>query len=634
MKIIPKYFVGGVSVTTPILPSVAQAIEQQQTSARKDSDSESGSKKSYIEQIFDTKAKMLPSDAQALAALATSVGELEASPAFQNLSKPQQFAAIYRKYITMHSAATNAQEGWTEAQKHILNNGGSEEAAFTPDGYMFVHENGSQEISLINPNKFNRKQDIPVTNAELLYLRANDPKMAFNDKVLVSLTAATSMKEIRDMITQTVQKLGDLSTESEHYVNPRTASSKEALEELAKAHISQSDILNMDPDTLIKVKVKNKDNENQIKLIIKTVEAQLNPQQRALLQLRAKELGGKTTAESIITEYLYSMYKAEQSFTLDIDTTKTASGSSKSSKSGSEKEESLDSTTMPPVVEWMAGRGEVSMQRISNGSRGSLFAPANDMPITHGGHPSGTMNLFELATSDYAGALILENATVGGAVIPEMKRQHVLVDGNAIYNIPLPVDQEALDRNIIRPDFEAMDRFSAAWKELKSMGIDGSPTGDAEKDKINAAKINQVMQKYQLPGLYAGIRNGVPVLNLTNYRRFGVLNGYVDAAVLGNNATFNSALTKIEDDDADALLKLFKAHYKGYKGKEGFWSGPELYKAAIYIPIRKNYLNAYAGSGKGVNAGESADITRRIYDTEERQQNPREFQKETLLVNY
>ena len=632
MRVIPKYFVGGVSVTTPILPSVAQAIEQQQQAAQKSSDSESGSKKSFIEQIFDPKAQMLASDATMMASLAGSVGELEASPAFQGLNKAQQFAQIYKKYITMSSMARSNYENLMSAKQHILNNGAAEEAAFTTDGHMFVHQGGDERISIIHPSQFNRKEDIPVTNAELLYLRANDPKMAFNDVALTSLTAATSMKEIRDIIDDATARLNTITTENEHFINPSAPNSKEALQELAAANITQDDITSMDIGTLLKVKLKDSNNRQAIAYAIKSVEAQLNPQQRALLQLRAKEIGGKTTAESIIVEYINSMLKSEQSFTLGFEKTAAASSTSSKSKTGSGKEESLDDTNLPPVVEWMAGRGEINMHRISNGSRGSLFAPGNEMTITHGNRPSGIMNLYELGTSSFAGALKLDQATVGGVKINMAKRQHVLVDGNAIYNIPLPVDQSVLDQNIIRPDFQAMDRFSAAWKELKSMGVDGNSPEDA-------AKINQVLQSYNLPVLYIGIRNGEPIINLTNYRRFGVINGYVDGAVLGDGVQFNQALTKVEGNEAEALLKQFKAHYKGYKGGErggifGFFTDPDLYKAAIFIPIRSSYVNAYAGSGQNLDAGESSDIIRRENDLETRPYREQNYKEDRFNTQY
>ena len=632
MRVIPKYFVGGVSVTTPILSSVAQAIEQQQQAAQKSSDSESGSKKSYIEQIFDPKAQMLASDATMMASLAESVGELEASPIFQSKSKAQQFATVYKRYITMSSMARSNYENLMSAKQHILNNGASEETAFTTDGHMFVHQGGEERISIIHPSQFNRKEDIPVTNAELLYLRANDPKMAFNDVALTSLTAATSMKEIRDIIDHAVKNLGSEDSETEHFINPMLPNNEEALKELAKANITQSDIQNMDIGTLLKVKVKDKSNAKHLLLAIRKIETQLNPQQRALLQLRAKEIGGKTTAESIIAEYINSMLNTEHSFTLGFEKTATASANSSKSKTGNGKEESLDDTNLPPVVEWMAGRGEINMHRISNGSRGSLFVPGNEMTITHGNQPSGIMNLYELGTSSFAGALKLDQATVGGIPINMAKRQHVLVDGNAIYNIILPVDQAALTQNIIRPDFEAMDRFNAAWKELKAMGIDGSKPE-------HATKINQVFQSYNLPGVYVGIRNGEPVIDVTQYRRFGVIDGYVDGAVLGDNATFNSALEKVEGNEAEALLKQFKAHYKGYKGNErggfmGLFTDPDLYKAAVFIPVRDSYVNAYAGSGRNLSAGESADIIRRENDLETRPQRRQSFQPDRINTQY
>ena len=456
--------------------------------------------------------------------------------------------------------------------------------------------------------------------------------MAFNDVALTSLTAATSMKEIRDIISDATARLNTITTENEHFINPSAPNGQEALQELAAANITQDDITSMDVGTLLKVKLKNSSNRNAIAYAIKSVEAQLNPQQRALLQLRAKEIGGKTTAESIIVEYINSMLKSEQSFTLGFEKTATASSTSSKSKTGSGKEESLDDTNLPPVVEWMAGRGEINMHRISNGSRGSLFVPGNEMTITHGNQPSGIMNLYELGTSSFAGALKLDQATVGGVQINMAKRQHVLVDGNAIYNMILPVDQAALAQNIIRPDFEAMDRFNAAWKELKAMGIDGSRPE-------HAAKINQVFQSYNLPGIYVGIRNGEPTIDVTQYRRFGVIDGYVDGAVLGDGATFNSALTKVEGNEAEALLKQFKAHYKGYKGNErggfmGLFADPDLYKAAVFIPIRDSYVNAYAGSGRNLSAGESSDIIRRENDLEALPQRRQSFQPDRTNIQY
>ena len=633
MKIIPKYLVGGVSVTTPILPSVAQAIEQSNAQKSSDSDSSSGSKKSYIEQIFDTKAKMLASDAAVMGQLASSVGDLEASPVFQGMSKSQQFAAVYNQYITKASMAQTNYENLLSAKDHIIKNEASGEAAFSNDGYMFVHRDGDQEVSMIHPSQFNRKKDIPVTNAELLYLRANNPKFAFNDKITTSLISATSMKEIRDIIGAATAKLNSITTENEHFVNPYAPNSKEALQELAAANITQEDLTSMDVGTLLKVKLKNSNNRQAIAFAIKSVEAQLTPQQRALLQLRAKEIGGKTTAESIIVEYINSMLSSETSFTIGLETTKSGGKGSGSGGSGNGKEESLDNTVLPPVVEWMAGRGHIEMHRISNGSRGSLFVPGNEMTITKGGGPAGIMNLFELGESSFAGALKLSQATVGGVTVDLAKRQHIIVDGNEIVNMPLPIDQAALAQNIVRPDFEAMDRFSTAWRELKSMGIDGNNPAD-----IN--KINQVLQKYQLPGLYVGIKNGAPVINLTQYRRFGVINGFVDGAVLGDNAVFNSALTKVEGNEADALLKQFKNHYKGYKGNErggfifGWGAVPDLYKAAIFIPIRDSYVNAYAGSGTNLNAGQSSDIIRREYDLQNRQQNPVKIQNDFYGAQY
>jgi hypothetical protein len=62
--------------------------------------------------------------------------------------------------------------------------------------------------------------------------------MAFNDVALTSLTAATSMKEIRDIISDATARLNTITTENEHFINPSAPNSKEALQELAAANIT------------------------------------------------------------------------------------------------------------------------------------------------------------------------------------------------------------------------------------------------------------------------------------------------------------------------------------------------------------------------------------------------------------
>ena len=95
-----------------------------------------------------------------------------------------------------------------KAKDHLISSGAAEEIALTSEGYVFVRD--GEDINLVPFTKFNPAKHIPITNAELTNLRANDPRFGFNDKVTASLMGATSMKEIREVITQSVAHLGSI----------------------------------------------------------------------------------------------------------------------------------------------------------------------------------------------------------------------------------------------------------------------------------------------------------------------------------------------------------------------------------------------------------------------------------------
>ena len=632
MKVIPKYFVGGVQVNIPSETPVVTA-DYVKSGSSKSSDGESGSKKSYLEQIFDPKAKMLASDATVMASLAAQAGRLEASPGFSALSKPQQFAAIYGQYITRATMAQTNYETLKEAKDKMISNGAAQEAAITSEGLLLVHKNGDSEISIIRPSEFNPSKDVSVTNAELTNLRANNPQFAFNDKIMSTLMGATSMKEIRDIINTTTARLKSSTGEIEYYVNPLADRDDSALQALAEAHITEEDLKTMDLGTLLKRKVKTKDNIEQIQSALKAIFGQFTPQQKALLQLRAKEFGGKASAETMVLEYLASMREYEKSITLDIEHTFNSGNAEARSRRLKEMEGSgksaFDKQQMPDAAAFVAEYGEVSEHRFSNGSRGSIIINGVEMPVSDGKNNIGRVNLIGLEKSSFGGVFDLFNTTIGGVTIGQEKWHNVLVDGNKAINAALPVDKDALAEGIVRPDLEACSRLQQAWKELKSMGIN-------EATAENAQQINQVLQRHNLPLMFQGMSNGKPILSLTDYRHFAVMQGFVDGAALPDGGTWNYALEELKGSDADAILKQFKKHSEKYVGANtggflGFGEHPAIYKGTFFIPLRNDMNTAYVGSGIVPTVAQREAMARReIHKNSQRPQ----LNKDNYNTNY
>lgn len=639
MRIISKAF-GGYLTTqfTPFSPVDSAAPEQTGSSSKQSSEEKEGSNKSIIEQIFDPKMNMLASDAHVLAKLAGSVGRMESSEYFGSLPRAKQWSTIYQMYITKANQARNNYDNLIKAKDHLLSSGAAQEVAITSEGYMFVHKNGNKEISLVTPEQFNRGKDIAVTNAELTFLRANDKNYAFNDKLSETIMGATSLKEIRTIIKDALAEAKNLSgSSSEKFLNPiEMGKTEEGLKALASMNISSEDLKTMDPGTLIKYKVDKKDNAEAVSHAVNAIFDSLTPQQIALLKIRSKEIGGKADPRSIILEYASAALRHESSVSLSITNTFSsgnAQGRSKnSSKTGAaaEGDAKLGQQKMPPSVEFLVGYGLTKRHRFSDGSRGSLFVEGNEMPLTtENGKNMGFMNLNGLANSSFAGGLDLYNITVGGELIDLLKSDYVLLHGNKLVNAALPVDQQKLAEGIITPDIEATKRLDAAWRVLKNQGITG-------KSQQEIDIINKTLEAHNLPAIFVGLDGlGNPIVNLTYYKRFAIANGYIDGAALPDEGKFSVSLTPLEGNLASVAVKEFKSHSKNYKGNDrGGWfsSEPDIYSGTIFIPIKDNVINAYAGSGVDLTTSQAELLTRAEEDARQRREQPKTKQPDKIKI--
>lgn len=632
MKLVEKLYSGGVTAIFNPKSFLDIAALTQTSAADSTSSGTSGSKeKSMFEEQMgkqgDWAGKLLPSEISIIQSGMMEAADLEDSYAMQGLTRAQKYALMQSKYIQRMTAGFINYKNLEKAKDHLIQSGAAEEVALTSEGYIFVRKNN--DISLIPVSKFNPKKDIPLTNAELTNLRANDPRFGFNDKITSSLMGATSMKEIRQIISDTTQRLGIETTGPfDTFVNPLGEQTDSLVSALKSMNISQQDLRTMDLGTLIKRKVKSSNNVEAVRHAINAVMMQLTPQQRALLSLRAKEIGGEARPETLIMEYMSSMYNVESSVSLDVVNTFSSGNAEIRAKNAEErqirkeqraKEAKDKETAKNPLGEqktsgalrWHQGLTQKEYIEITPGSQGKFEILASVGVVTKNGDSVGVTTLEGLAESDYRGSLDLSNATIGGIKVTIPKRGHVLVS-EEIHKAALPVDQTALRQNIVKPDIDACQRMDFAWKKLRQLGIDANSIMQVEtlEEKRNIVnKINQVFQEYQLPVLYQGIdQNGNIVTNLINYKEFAILDGYVDGNVLPDGGKWEQQLRPISEGEQEDVINMFTSQLK--KGKytppykyaswdpRGWLNNPaDLYQGAVFIPVNEDVNSVISTTG-------------------------------------
>lgn len=623
---------------TPLVWESESQTSGGESNSRKSGDSD-GSNKSLIEQIFDKDLNALPSDAYILAELADNVGTMESSSYFNSLARPKQWATIYKMYITKATEAKNNLDMMKSIKSNLIDIKATNDPAITDEGYVFVHRGGAKEISIISPEDYNRKEDRLVTNAELLYIRANDPRFAFNDKISSTLLGATSVYEVRNIITDAIKLAKEEGTSKTTFANPHTLGlTQEGLKALASIGLTKTELAYMDIGTLIKSKIDTESNAEEIAHAINAIEAQLSPQQRTLLDLIAKRsIGGKADARTIIFEYAHAHTSNKQSATLDF-VTSFVDDDKKSNKSGkgktsSSSESDIEKQKMPVPVEFLNSYGLKKRYRFSDGSKGTLFVSGAGLPITKEGNPIGDVPLNVIGISDFAGVLDKSNVTIGGVHIDENLLGSVLAFTNSTVNAPLPIDQHKLvSENVIAPDLELTKKVDEAWRLLIAKGITG-------KNQQEVALINKTLQSKGLPAMFTGAfdEQGNPILNLTQYARFAVINGIVDEGVLKEGQEFSQHLLQLTDQEKQAAINAFRMTNKNFKATPGGWfSSPKFYKGTIFIPINDNAINAYAGSGVDLTTSQAELLERADADRQRRIENPAasRYKQNTFNINY
>jgi len=73
---------------------------------------------------------------------------------------------------------------------------------------------------------------------------------------------------------------------------------------------------------------------------------------------------------------------------------------------------------------------------------------------------------------------------MGGAVLSSGAANRVIVEGGQIYGTELPIDIEAKNKGIIKPDLQFLESIQKANDELAAIGINTSGSTTLSPDDI------------------------------------------------------------------------------------------------------------------------------------------------------
>ena len=231
------------------------------------------------------------------------------------LGGAESLLSDYYRNINLANKVNQSKAEYDEAYKLVKEKDGIQEAAVTSDGRVIVREKGNNQIQAVDPSEYfkNRNKYQIQTNGELLYARAHDKNMAFNNSVLSIVQNGTSMTEISKFVNDFISKLGTSSQPIEGYTAKQAQKILGGVQALQDA--SKENIESMPIDGIYKVKLKSSTQNEQASYAISAIYNSLNANQKALLKMHSN--GKDSGALELIKEMVMKDVSVTKEFSVD-----------------------------------------------------------------------------------------------------------------------------------------------------------------------------------------------------------------------------------------------------------------------------------------------------------------------------
>lgn len=615
MKVIPKLQDGGFmslfTQYTPVQsPAPSQSARGSASREERGSEREESTKGKLTEKdLFELVSKVdgLPNDTRALVSSLQNMFQMQQITGTSDVS---DLASTYLSNLYQIKMASYNKKEYDKAYTEVTKNGGLNEYAITASGQVIVmdEDDNLKQISVAELLKGTSKYR-PLTNSNLLYLRAYQPEYINNNQILNTVANGIGMEQVDKMIREKLSSLGTSETVRSGYsvkADSYIAQGLNVLSQVESAAVAGQ--TGMTLDGMYKNKIITKDQKQQAEAALQYIYNTLPDNAKTLLSIKAgnasnPQAGAQAVILQLITSRMSQTNSSETTWEGTLEQV-TKSGKGKSgSGSGDDGLGSDDIKTAPYYnMSRMIGGNPTSLS-INKGTNYQMDVDGINYPSIPGfdGKPIGKTSLENLLVSGLQGVVTDKNAiTFGNVVLSSNDFENVMYDGTGGIMAILPTKLSNTGRKVV--DLEALDRWEAANKQLRDMGI------KSIYDPNHQQEIVQVLYQNQLEKL-VNVSSGS--LDYSALGQFMIVDGYAVDHSSKNTFKDSSFVTKV-DETSDEIPMIERAlstdkdqsNYKIDVDNWYDWNGHNtVYKGSIYIPITSNQLQALTASGQHVKEG-------------------------------
>lgn len=541
------------------------------TGSKKSSDSEGKETLDLIKSLFQ-KIEGLPIDVNTVYKQMSNF--FNKAKIFGNDLSTNDIASMYLQSMQQLSNLKYSQNVYNKAEAVATSNDSLSEFAVTAGGqYVVIDDEGNISYEKTWKDVLESGKN-PVTNQQLLNLRAYSPKLAFgNGDALIQNIVNNGMgvNKIGAQIKALAGDLGESDTKIEGLTQVESGKVKSGLQILANA-----------PDGYYKYTKTNKNQQEQVNAALKYIENMLSPSQKAIL-----ETHGGTRPN--IMHFLSSQTDTTEELTISPLTGKA-----------SDKDNSKDSSEglkLDAATALISGKGYQGAIEFNPGTSYAVTVNARHSGFQNksGENMGSGITMQEATTSTLDKVLDWNKATLGGSRLNPTGYNRIMINNDDVVGIDLPVGS---DKNT--PDFTMLQKLQILDQELLKKGIEDTPN--------NWKQINQVCQEIGLPAKYKNDGS----LNEYSWNRFAAFQVTADDSVLvDKNAILSDILGVVEDDNVrEQYEQAIQKDNKNYKLGSGFLGlGKQaLYQGTVFVPINSNYVASALSGGQNISMQQATNL--------------------------
>lgn len=583
-----------------VLPSAEEQVTQKKTSSKDEN-------KSDMERIYKLLENLdgLPGDINAVSSqigtLLENIDYKLNSPDTGLFGETNSIVSEYMQILNLTRTLKFQKDQYTKAQDTAIKNGSIHEAAIDKYGRVMVQS--KEGFDWITPEEYheNPQNYHIITNSELLdYRQQGLGGLAFNSESLATVAEGMGINEVTKMIQDSIQELGKESTKSQTYLGVPQGQLIKGLEDLQKAK-SSSGNYNATTQDLYELNELNETEANNALLALNYIYNSLP--QSAIALLKMKSDGTSKGVQKMIESLVFSKVDTKVEQLLELKGGPTKTSQSKSEKGEGDYKDSF----LLQLVKNTGGTESTLNIDPGTGIKMSISGRLHSAILTPNGDVITESTLEQMLAKSVIQNLVTntKNITFGDQKITPQQLPFITYNNSGIVRTILPVKSDG------SVNIQLVEKYQQAEKEL-------------ELTKKTPEDYKRIYTKYKLNDLLDA--NGIP--NMNKFAPFLVTEGYSTESNGLKKSNFIYEVENPTDLEVKMLERALSTEDSPVSIDTFNWINPadwfgwhdNIYKAAIYIPISPNVLNATVGSDTSIDYNEALKQDQKYINFEKRKQ--------------